>query len=247
MITIFKVWWHSIQSRSKSSEVQEIAVQALGELGNRRAVDALIRSLGNKDIGVCKMAAKVLAGIDREIVVEPLIGGLGNKISSIRERSASVLGEIGDERAVKPLIGALADEKQSVRCAAAKSLGSLGDERAVEPLINLLGGKRTVFQKAVAIALGRLGDRRAVEPLITLLKEMDEKNRGCIIGALKQIAPSESFTVVEEAQEKLGKVSIDTPRLPKSSQMLIDYCSKITRERIGRLLWLNSPQNRSKR
>ena len=109
------------------SEVSEKAAGALGELGDRRAVEPLMAILEDQE---------------RE---------------SVHEEVAKALGRLGDSRAVEALVRALKHRYPSVRDAAAESLGNLGDPRAIQPLIVVLQNLTFIGSKAVARALGRLG------------------------------------------------------------------------------------------
>ena len=138
------------------------AVFALGEIGDAKAVDFLIKSL------------KI---------------GLNNWPSSgeeIRSSAALALGRIGDERAIQPLIEAISDEEDEVREIVAEALGEFG-KKAVGPLVKLLDkGVTTNMSKddfletygysqdvrsTTVEALAYTKDKGAVEPLIKILKD----------------------------------------------------------------------------
>ena len=153
-------------------------VEALGEIGDERAVEPSIAILKN-DGETCKVrmsAAKALGKIGDERAIEPLIEVLENDDDheSVRSSAAEALGEIGDERAVEPSIAILKNDGETckVRMSAAKALGKIGDERAIEPLIEVLenDGETCKVRMSAATALGEIGDERAVEPLIEVLK-----------------------------------------------------------------------------
>jgi HEAT repeat protein len=139
--------------RDRRVVVRRNAAEALGEIGDARAVDPLVKVLGDRNSDVRTTAAKALGKIGDERAVEPLIKALSDDYDDwgVRERAARALGKIGDERAVEPLIRALLPDKRDganyssaqheedgVRRAAAGALGEIGDERAVEPLITAL-------------------------------------------------------------------------------------------------------------
>lgn len=109
------------------------AAEALGKIGNKRAVEALIKAVENDPDDVVQWFA------------------------------IEALGKIGDTRAVEPLIEALEKWDMTKRMAAAEALGKIGDTRAIEPLIKVLSdsyvdrldvaGER----KSAAEALEKLG------------------------------------------------------------------------------------------
>jgi HEAT repeat protein len=120
--------------------VQRDAAEALGKIGDTRAVDPLIANENNIENVSYLLALQEWEKLIKfgEAAVEPLIAVLKDKDSEIRENSAEALGEIGDARAVDPLIAALKDNDKDVRWHAASALGEIGDTRAVEPLIAAL-------------------------------------------------------------------------------------------------------------
>jgi HEAT repeat protein len=94
--------------------VKDAAIE-LGEIGDSRAVEPLIKALGDKDEYVREAATKALGMIADVRAVEPLIEVLWD-----------------EDQLVHP--------SEYVRYYAAEALGNIGDTRAVEPLIKLLKG-----------------------------------------------------------------------------------------------------------
>jgi HEAT repeat protein len=158
----------------KKPMVRRNAVEALGKLGDERAVEPLIAKLKkDKDKGVRAAAAKALGKIGDKRALEPLIAKLKkDKDWGVRTAAAEALGVLGDTKAVEPLIAKLRKDKtHSVQRASAEALGEIGDNRAVEPLIATLKDKVNIVREAAAEALGKIGDERAVEPLIVEFKD----------------------------------------------------------------------------
>ena len=149
--------------------VSSNVANTLGEIGDVRMVEPLIKALEDEDSGVRNLAANTLGKIGDKRAVEPLIKELGDGNSS----AAKALGEIGDTRAVEPLINTLGDDEGDVRYYAVEALGKIGGGRAVEPLIGMLGDDKEYVRMVAAMALGGIGDERAVEPLIKALEDDD--------------------------------------------------------------------------
>lgn len=102
----------------------------LGELGDTRAIPALIAVLKDDDCNnwnymtkVC--AAKALGQLGNEQATYPLIDALSNLHSEVRQMVVWALGQIQDKRAAKPLINALQDSDSQVREAAREALAQL--------------------------------------------------------------------------------------------------------------------------
>jgi len=193
--------------------VQERAAEALGEIGDARAVEPLIAALKDRDWFVEYALAKIgkpaveplivaLKDEDKDVrliaigalekigdarAVEPLAAALEDKDDHVRWKAMWVLGKMGDARAVEPLIAALEDKDYHVRWTAAEFLGNIGDARAVEPLIAALEDENNVVRLRAISALEKTGDARAVVPLIAALEDENKDVRQTAAEALAKI------------------------------------------------------------
>ena len=158
--------------------MRSVAAEALGRLGNRRAVEPLLAALTDEDATVRRRAIGALGTIGDTRGLKPLIAALNDGEPTIRRRAAVELRHFGDERAVMPLVATLADTDTKVRRYAAESLGHLGDERAMAALVHILGreGEYRSVRRTVAKALTRFGPA-AVDPLISTLSHPDYIHR----------------------------------------------------------------------
>ena len=102
--------------------VQEAAVRALAEIGDIRAVDPLIRALGERT--VYDEATEALGKIG-EPAINALIKALEGKDYSVCSYAAKALGIIG-EPAKAPLMKVLDNEDEAIRSLAAKVLQLIG-------------------------------------------------------------------------------------------------------------------------
>jgi HEAT repeat protein len=149
------------------------AADALGALGDARAVEPLLARLEDEDRSVRGRAAEALGALGDARAVEPLLARLEDEDGDVRWRAAEALGALGDARAVEPLLARLGDRAGLVRARAADALGTLGDARAVEPLLARLEDEFSVAQEGAARALQALGDTRVVELLLARLEDGD--------------------------------------------------------------------------
>jgi HEAT repeat protein len=104
--------------KDKDINVRGDAAEALGKIGDSRAVEPLIEAL--KDI-VEFIAIESLRKIG-EPAIDPLIKALKNKDTLIRSGAARALGEIRDKRAIEPLTEAIKYGDMFVRSAAVGAL-----------------------------------------------------------------------------------------------------------------------------
>jgi HEAT repeat protein len=189
--------------------VRRSVAEALGAIGDERAVEPLIETLRGKTGARGWWVHKAL-GAFGEPAVEPLIKALGDECDSIRSSAAEVLRAIGDTRAVEPLITALGDEHWRVQMCAAKALGVFGDVQAVESLIETLRDKEVfgeninTVRKYAVEALGKIGDGRAVEPLIETLRYEGSDVRRSAAEALGEIGDGRAVEPLIEALEDEG-------------------------------------------
>jgi HEAT repeat protein len=149
------------------------AAEALGKIGDPRAVEHLIVALHDGDSGVRGNAATALGMIGDPRAVEHLIVALQDEDSGVCRHVAAALSGIGDPRAVEHLITALGSADWNVRGNAALALGGIDDKRSVEPLIAVLGDEEPYVREQAVESLGKIGDPRAVEPLIVALQDED--------------------------------------------------------------------------
>ncbi len=104
--------------------VRWAAARALGEIGDERSIEPLIRSFGDEDEDVCEAAYDALAEIGKP-AIEPLISALEDEDVWVRWYAVNALGEIGDAKAVEPLRRLISDSNEEVRDAAARALDAM--------------------------------------------------------------------------------------------------------------------------
>ena len=227
------------------------AANALGDIGNTKAVEALINSISANQYSVSKVLAKI-----GKSAVEQLIKIITDKASWKRKNEiqaiVKTLGEMGDEQAIKPLINILKDENISrtpmqndIRSAAANALGQIGNKQAVQPLIEVISSRDSVeyseegFLIMASIeALGVIGDIRAVELLLKILETNTSRTSVAEalgnIGDARAILPllnllyERNWHVREKAAEalgKIGKINIDESVWSSSDEVTIDWGS----------------------
>jgi len=156
-----------IALKDMNVDVRVHAAEALGWIGDTRAVKPLCAVLQDKDTSARRTAAQSLGMIGDARAVEPLIAALKDKDSnllwaelegkqtSVRLLAAKALSRIGTP-AVEALIVALKDKDSDVRVLATKTLGEIGDAQAVQPLLSALMDEDAASQ-TIANALDKLG------------------------------------------------------------------------------------------
>jgi HEAT repeat protein len=177
--------------QSPNSVTRRAAAEALGGLGDVRAVGPLAQVLADNEVSI--YAAAALAEFSDFTAPPELLAILANPDPTVRLHGSRALARSRDPKAIEALISAMPKEplaisalgesacKQAVvallaflqnpanksdqRSTAAASLGKLGDLRAVEPLIATLNEDNMSITMSASSALGQLKDKRAIEPL----------------------------------------------------------------------------------
>lgn len=161
--------------------VRREAVITLGEMGDERCVEPLVRSLRDGDWQVREAAVEAL-GMVGSPSVDLLIKQLRDW--NIRKYAIRALGKIKDERVLDPLLVQLRSDE--FKEDATEALVELG-QPAVEKLLTALKDKDENVRKQAVIALGRIKDPEAVGALIEKLQDKDWFIRLTAAAALETI------------------------------------------------------------
>ncbi len=109
--------------------VRVAAVEALGMIGDARAVPALFTALEDADDSIRETAAEALGRIGDQSALDVLIRSLHDYSEWVRRASAEALGLLGDDRAIEPLSDALTDEDAMVQDTAFEALKKLSRDQ----------------------------------------------------------------------------------------------------------------------
>lgn len=157
--------------------IRERAARALGELGDARAVEPLLKAVKySVDRYFQEAVCRALGQLKDPRAVDFLIGMLRDPDLHVRLAAVEALGQIKDRRAAAPLLRSLDKPDWSEREAAVLALGKIGDTRAMESLLELLRENDTRLSDAASVALAGMGGA-VVPPLLLLLKDPDTEIR----------------------------------------------------------------------
>ena len=165
-----------LENEKLKPEYRSIACWMLGRIGNKRALEPLLRVFLSGAAGFTWDAATSIGILNGGRAVQPLVRCLRHA-SEVDKRAAAAyaLRCLADKRALKALLESLSDQSEhpKVRGEAAEALASLRDRSAVSPLLFALDDASTEVRFWSAFALGQLGDRRAL-PKLRRLAEQDK-------------------------------------------------------------------------
>lgn len=176
-----------VSSEETEPFVVKKAIQALGQIGDARAVPSLVRMLfaDRKNMSFYPESSFALFQIGKpasDALVSVLKGedrGLQSWASAHRiiepallSKSAQILGDLNDPRAQAPLVqrlaysgGAKPAEKMFVRMMAANALGRMRSKEASGPLAGMVEENEPLVRAEYVRALTEIGDRDALAAL----------------------------------------------------------------------------------
>jgi HEAT repeat protein len=239
----------------KKGDVREAAAQALGELGDVRAVAPLAAALHDQREAVREAAAQALWKIGDARALEVLGAALQDADRDVRRGVGLVLRDIKDAHVVELLLKVLEHGVGPTSDYAVFVLGWVGDARALPVLVAALASEYKGVRYDAVNGLGKLKDARAVEPLIIALldSEVDVRRDAALaLGEIKDARAVEPLLaalqdqherVRQAAKDALGQLGVPTSvREPPSSPSVEEadtsflQATPISRHRM-KLLW----------
>lgn len=116
------------------AEIRAEAADALGDLGDRRAVPLLVHALTDPSVAVRCTASYALGDLRDLRAVHPLIAVLSDPEAAARRIAAYALGNLGDPSAMEAILDAMTDRDPEVREAASSAVHKLEDGRTGDTL-----------------------------------------------------------------------------------------------------------------
>lgn len=181
-------------------EIKEKTAQALGRLGGKRAVDALLEFLKDEDAEMsfgAILQAMIEMGEKRGI--EAVAGYLKDPDPAVRRKAAKAFVYAKAVDALDYLSEALIDEDSFVKINAIEAIGRLGNEKYIVPLVLLLKDRDNSVRIKAIEALGRLGGEKAISRIGPLLHDPDCEIRRKTAETLGNIANSDSVELLIKA------------------------------------------------
>jgi HEAT repeat protein len=175
----------------KSPQVQKAAADALGKLGDPRAVSALATLLLRGQGEVQKAAALALQKIGGVQAVAPLAAALSLPDLSVSQAALEALIQIGPP-SLGPLVGLLKDMNREARRRAGLALAGIGSP-AVPPLVVQLKEKDPELRRLVAEILVRIGPP-GLEAITSALHDPDPEVRRMVAEVLGKIGDAKATT-----------------------------------------------------
>jgi HEAT repeat protein len=203
-----------VRAAQRGAVVLDAALEALGALGDRRALAFVLEHLDDPDARVRELAVGVASvlldpseGDGRAVdVVEPRLldptTSLGERVELVR-----LLGRTGSARALAPLLALGRTRSLAIRIAVAEALGALGQPApaAEATLLAALADASQALRLTAAMAIGRIGGDATARALLQRLGVAAEQDREALGIALSGVlARVQDPGVVLEVERRLG-------------------------------------------
>lgn len=195
--------------RMAQASLRKSVARALGEIGDPRAVDALITALGDPEDSVRVVSAQSLGQIKDQRATEALVSLVDVKSNGVGRAALMALAQIKDPRAIGPLIEAMRKESAEVEARSGQvlpedmraqmtriavmadpilqgapyALKQIGAP-AVAPLIAAMESTDPVFRQRILASLNGSDDASAVDTIVAALGDTDAGVRSAALSAL---------------------------------------------------------------
>ncbi|MBD3182644.1 PDZ domain-containing protein [Candidatus Poribacteria bacterium] len=183
--------------RGEIGGIKLAAISALGEIGDKKALDHLLEALESDDKWIRRAAAEALEEMDAEKAVQLLVYHMLEKNepdAEVRRSCARAIARMKPLEAIEPLGEALKDSSLGVRLEAGYALGRIG-EPAIEVLVKALQDEDSRVRDSAVAAMGNIGGEKVRQELIGVLRDEDEVStvKLTAIQALYKIGDAEAI------------------------------------------------------
>ena len=217
-----------------SPAARALAVQALGNIGDRRAVPALCAMLGPDQLpDVREKSATALGKMKDPGATDALIKLMSDPASKLQAAAAMALGSIKDPRAAPALLAGLRSPYREASDACAKALREMKDPGVVETMLPALKDENVRVRRVAAQVLSGISDPRVTAPLQAAMNDPDDDVRRAAAGALSAGGDAQSVEVFIRSLKdpspeirRVAVVQIGQSRDPRAVEPLIEVLQK---------------------
>jgi HEAT repeat protein len=187
------------QLQRGSIDTRRAAAVALGRLGDRTAVPALITMLEEGETSLLPVIATALARLGDQRAFEPLIGLLGHGDPAVRQSVVGALNSIGHPEMGARTAILLRDPDPHVRQSAAKIAGYFGYSECAEALIACGTDQDERVRAAALEHMPFLEDEAVLPLLVSALASDTPRCRAAAASALGHVEASDADRALAKA------------------------------------------------
>lgn len=162
-----------VQVLTDDEELVITAAGALAKIGDRRSLEALISLIGHHQPAVRQAVIAAINSIGHPEMAARAAELLNDSDPRVRESAVQIAGYFGYSECTDILFERCRDEDQSVRRAAIEHIPYLEDERAIPILAEALETGSASERASVAKAFGQVEGRRVMGYLLACLNDWD--------------------------------------------------------------------------
>lgn len=200
--------------KDKIATVRQSAIVAVGYIGDKKAIPALIKALDDKDAGVKYTAANILGTLRATQAVKKLSECLKDKDVRMRRSVIYALKLILDKSSLPAVIASLEDPDPQVRSDAALICGLLKSTTTIETLIKLLKedeSKRVRICAAEGLAI--MDNDAGYELAVKMLKDPESIIRIHAINVLSRIGDEKVIPLIKQLEKDKDRGVASTAKL----------------------------------
>jgi HEAT repeat protein len=188
------------------ARVRRTAVWAVGQVGDRPTLAALVRLLGDPDRIVARRAEEVLAERGRE--TKEVIVAYAGKTACRPGRLAAIelIGWLRIAEGADLLIGCMSDLDPEVRVKSVKAAAAIGDPRFVPSLHDRLGDARWEVRCQAAKGLSVVGSAESVSRLDAAMRDEHWWVRFYAATALADAGPAGGEVLLKATEDPVPQV-----------------------------------------
>ena len=199
------------------------AVEAIGQIGGKAALPALLQALDDDNWSVGRQnIVEAIGNVVGDAALPALLQALEHEDQFVRQYAAEAIGQIGGDAALPALLQALEHEDQFVRQCAAEAIGQIGGEAALLALLKVLEDENSVVnsqtlslrlldnnlhvRKTVVKAICQIGGEAALPTLLQALEDEDFQVRQYAVGAIGKIGGEALPTLLQVLEHEDSSV-----------------------------------------
>ncbi len=175
------------------TRVKAAVAEAIGLLGEARAVKSLLSFLDTPDIHLRNSVVRAIIRIADESHAGDVAHHLKHPEKRVRVLAAHILGQLRGANAGKALQKALQDDAYEVREAAVKALGEVGGAQSLAALLKAAAKPQEYPLVWVLDSLGKIREPSALPVLVDAVKHANAEVREAAANALGKILARESI------------------------------------------------------